>query len=194
MEAQIGRTGRAGKCGFAVTFVTPENEGELRAIQKLVKKTIPEMKLEHFDIAEAEAAAAEASITAQSKRDPEVNKIKRQLAGKAREKAGAAAVRSASEEGVRERKGPQRKRAANKASGTGKTTSEKPKSTKAKGRKPSNAQLPKKSAKLAKQGGPARPAKDAKRTKKQVEARDCKPGRSRRAEVARSRTVSSKRR
>ena len=189
-----GRTGRAGKCGFAVTFVTPENEGELRAIQKLVKKTIPEMKLEHFDIAEAEAAAAEASITAQSKRDPEVNKIKRQLAGKAREKAGAAAVRSASEEGVRERKGPQRKRAANKASGTGKTTSEKPKNTKVKGRKPSNAQLPKKSAKLAKQGGPTRPAKDAKRTKKQVEARDCKPGRSRRAEVARSRTASSKRR
>ena len=191
---RIGRTGRAGKCGFAVTFVTPENEGELRAIQKLVKKTIPEMKLEHFDIAEAEAAAAEASITAQSKRDPEVNKIKRQLAGKAREKANAASVCGVSEEGVRERKSPQRKRAANKASGTGKPTGERPKNTKAKGRKPSTAPLSKKPAKLAKQGGPTRSAKEASRAKKQVETRDFKPGRSRRAEVARSRTASSKRR
>ena len=174
--------------------MTPENEGELRAIQKLVKKTIPEMKLEHFDIAEAEAAAAEASITAQSKRDPEVNKIKRQLAGKAREKANAASVCGVSEEGVRERKSPQRKRAANKASGTGKPTGERPKNTKAKGRKPSTAPLSKKPAKLAKQGGPTRSAKEASRAKKQVETRDFKPGRSRRAEVARSRTASSKRR
>ena len=80
---RIGRTGRAGSAGFAVTFVTPETESALRDIEKLVKKTIPEMELESFDLAAAAAEAAEKAITAQSKRDPEVNRVKRDLANRA---------------------------------------------------------------------------------------------------------------
>lgn len=52
---RIGRTGRAGRCGFAVSFVSPDTESALRDIQKLIKREIPEMKLANFDFAAAEA-------------------------------------------------------------------------------------------------------------------------------------------
>ena len=37
---RIGRTGRAGAEGFAITFVSPENKDELAAIEKLIKRDI----------------------------------------------------------------------------------------------------------------------------------------------------------
>lgn len=40
---RIGRTGRAGKTGFAVTFVTPEDEKNYDAITKLIQQKIPSM-------------------------------------------------------------------------------------------------------------------------------------------------------
>ena len=102
---RIGRTGRAGEKGFAITFVTPETEGAMRDIEKLVKQKIPEMRLESFDMEAAEAEAAEKAITAQSKRDPEVNRVKRDLANRAQKKAEEARVLQAvREEGSRRKK------------------------------------------------------------------------------------------
>lgn len=45
---RIGRTGRAGHQGFAVSFVTPESKNLLKDIQKLTKHDIPEMPSEVY--------------------------------------------------------------------------------------------------------------------------------------------------
>ena len=38
---RIGRTARAGESGAAISFVTPEEGGQLKAVERLIKKTIP---------------------------------------------------------------------------------------------------------------------------------------------------------
>ena len=50
---RIGRTGRAGAQGFAVTFVSPENKSELTSIEKFIKMKIPTMSVEGFNLEEA---------------------------------------------------------------------------------------------------------------------------------------------
>ena len=55
---RVGRAGRAGHDGWAVTFVTPENADELRDIQRLIKREIPSMELATFGEAEMEAVVA----------------------------------------------------------------------------------------------------------------------------------------
>jgi len=42
---RIGRTGRADKFGKAVSFVTPEERGDVKQIERLIKKTIPVLAL-----------------------------------------------------------------------------------------------------------------------------------------------------
>jgi ATP-dependent RNA helicase RhlE len=46
---RIGRTGRAQAVGDAFTLVTPENEGDIRDIQRFIGSKIPELRLEGFD-------------------------------------------------------------------------------------------------------------------------------------------------
>ena len=46
---RIGRTGRAAAEGDAFTLVTPDQTGEVRAIEKFIKATIPQLKMEGFD-------------------------------------------------------------------------------------------------------------------------------------------------
>ncbi len=46
---RVGRTARAGATGEALTFVSPEEMGELRAIERAVGKTLPRRTLEGFD-------------------------------------------------------------------------------------------------------------------------------------------------
>ncbi|WP_439653128.1 DEAD/DEAH box helicase [Raoultibacter phocaeensis] len=52
---RIGRTGRAGETGYAISFVSPEAKPELLEIEKLLDTKIPLMHLESYDTSEAEA-------------------------------------------------------------------------------------------------------------------------------------------
>lgn len=42
---RIGRTGRAGAAGHAISFATPDQRGDLRTIERLLRKTLPVAKL-----------------------------------------------------------------------------------------------------------------------------------------------------
>ncbi len=46
---RIGRTGRAAAEGDAFTLVTPDQTGEVRAIEKFIKATIPQLTMDGFD-------------------------------------------------------------------------------------------------------------------------------------------------
>lgn len=91
---RIGRTGRAGAKGLAITFVTPENEDSIRAIEKLLKAEIPTMELKSFDREAALSAAAQKSMGARANRDPEVRRAKREIGNRSQKKAAQAAKRS----------------------------------------------------------------------------------------------------
>ena len=208
---RIGRTGRAGNDGFAVTFVTPENSSELRDIQKLIKSEIPEMQLEQFDMAQAEADAAEASITAQSKRDPEVNKVKRQLANKAQMKAEEASKRKIEREEAKH--GKQKRTRTKKARANTQATAVEPakRARRAASEASDTIEAPSRNRRASKQSDqvrsarpqrkhaskqqrPARTERSSKRAQGQDSKRDFRPGRAHRAEVERSRARSRKHR
>ena len=46
---RIGRTGRAAAVGDAFTLTTPEQAGEIRAIERFIGQRVPQMKLEGFN-------------------------------------------------------------------------------------------------------------------------------------------------
>jgi ATP-dependent RNA helicase RhlE len=46
---RVGRTARAGATGEALTFVSPEEQGDLRAIERAVAKALPRRTLDGFD-------------------------------------------------------------------------------------------------------------------------------------------------
>ena len=116
---RIGRTGRAGERGFAITFVTPETESNLRDIEKLVKQRIPEMELEHFDVRAASEAAVQKSQGRQARLDPDIIEAKHELAklarkrGKRREQA--ASLQAAPKERSGKKKGPRSQKASRPA-------------------------------------------------------------------------------
>ncbi|MEG0026608.1 MAG: DEAD/DEAH box helicase [Raoultibacter sp.] len=69
---RIGRTGRAGEDGFAISFVTPEAKIILRDIEKLIGKQLSEMPLKNFDFEAADLSAAQRATAANGRRDPEL--------------------------------------------------------------------------------------------------------------------------
>ncbi|MEJ2501879.1 MAG: DEAD/DEAH box helicase [Gemmatimonadota bacterium] len=61
---RIGRTGRAGATGDAVTFMTAADLGQVRSIERVLGYAIPRISLEGFDYAGAPAAVKQASSRA----------------------------------------------------------------------------------------------------------------------------------
>lgn len=59
---RIGRTGRAEMTGEAYTFVAPDEEPELRMIEKVLGKRLPRVTLPDFDYAQKPAAALEVPL------------------------------------------------------------------------------------------------------------------------------------
>lgn len=86
---RIGRTGRAGEEGWAISFVSPETEEALRDIQKLIKREIPEMPIDSFNVEEAEAQAAARATRNTARRDPDIAQAARELAQRERKKERA---------------------------------------------------------------------------------------------------------
>jgi ATP-dependent RNA helicase RhlE len=53
---RIGRTGRAGETGYAISFVSPDAKSTLRDIEKLIGEEIPSLSIDGYDNSEAVAA------------------------------------------------------------------------------------------------------------------------------------------
>jgi ATP-dependent RNA helicase RhlE len=54
---RIGRTGRAQAIGDAISFVTPDDESSVKALEKMMRKTIERRTLKHFDYTDRPAPA-----------------------------------------------------------------------------------------------------------------------------------------
>ena len=50
---RIGRTARAGKIGISITLCSPDERDKLKAVEKLIKRTLPVMVIEGLDLAKA---------------------------------------------------------------------------------------------------------------------------------------------
>ena len=57
---RIGRTARAGESGAAISFVTPEERGQLKAVERFIRKTIPVDRDHPFHSETAEYTAGKA--------------------------------------------------------------------------------------------------------------------------------------
>lgn len=105
---RIGRTGRAGMSGEAISFVSPENEKMLKEIQRLTKQQIPEMEVPFFNRDAAEAQAADRAMQAVAKYDPELAAAAKEMKKKEKRKEKAKA-RAAEEKATAQEKGARKK-------------------------------------------------------------------------------------
>jgi ATP-dependent RNA helicase RhlE len=86
---RVGRTARAEATGDAFTFVSPEEEGDLRAIEKALGKRIPRTAATGFD---AKAVQAERPETPLAERIAEIRARKAEERARAAAKAAALAA------------------------------------------------------------------------------------------------------
>jgi ATP-dependent RNA helicase RhlE len=54
---RVGRTGRAAAIGDAISFVTPDDEPSVRALEKMIKKSITRKRVEGFDYTDIQPAS-----------------------------------------------------------------------------------------------------------------------------------------
>lgn len=100
---RVGRTARAEATGDAITLVSPEEEVDLKRIERTVGETLPRLKLEGFDYTAKPDAPLE---------EPRGQRIARIRAKRAEDRARAAAKaeKKAKDGGSNERSGPRRRR------------------------------------------------------------------------------------
>jgi ATP-dependent RNA helicase RhlE len=97
---RVGRTARAGEIGEAFTFVAPDEENDLRAIEKAIGKRLPRITVPDFDYSARAEGRFEVPIAER------IAAIRgRKAEERARSKAKAARHGGASAEGSRERGG-----------------------------------------------------------------------------------------
>lgn len=197
---RIGRTGRAGAKGRAISFVTPETQEALADIEKFTKREIPEVRIEGFDEEACAVAAAERATKAAAKRDPDIAEAKREMDKREKKKKKAQARAAEEREEARRGNGGRSGKAAGKGAKAHnskkaaradeqRTRKSSPATSKpAKGAK-AQAERPRKS--VQSQGGAARKQTQSQggNSRKQTSAAkpkgDFRPGRAHRAEVAR---------
>ena len=112
---RIGRTGRAGAKGRAISFVTPETQDALADIEKFTKREIPEVRIEGFDEEACAVAAAERATKAAAKRDPDIAEAKREMDKREKKKKKAQARAAEGREESRNGGGKRSGKAASKS-------------------------------------------------------------------------------
>jgi ATP-dependent RNA helicase RhlE len=91
---RVGRTARAEATGDAFTFVSPEEEGDLRAIERAINRKLPRMTVPGFDYGAAPTERFEVPI---AERIAEIRKRKAEERARAKEKAERKAQRAGAE-------------------------------------------------------------------------------------------------
>jgi ATP-dependent RNA helicase RhlE len=103
---RVGRTGRAELTGDAFTFVAPDEESDLRAIERAVKRTLPRVTLPDFDYTARPQAKLEIPL-AERIAAIRARKAEERARGRAKAGGGAPGGRGAgSRGGQRRREGP----------------------------------------------------------------------------------------
>ena len=91
---RVGRTGRASATGEAFTFVSPDEENDLRAIERAIGRRLPRVTLPDFDYSSRPTERFEVPI---GERIAEIRKRKAEERARAKEKAERKAQREAEE-------------------------------------------------------------------------------------------------
>ena len=106
---RVGRTGRAEATGEAYTFVAPDEESDLRAIERAVGKSLPRVTLPDFDY----RARPQALEVPRAQRIAEIRARKAEERARARAKAerraGAASTRPGGSHAAHRREEPRRR-------------------------------------------------------------------------------------